>query len=193
MANGPCQPCTLNFPSIRIGDRNRRFNPEWFDEFGNWLEYSESTDRAYCFTCFLFRDPTKKEAGYKSFVLEGWNTWYNKERLKEHVGSVDSPHNVAKKKCAGLLKREQHIDVKLHEQLESSKNAYFVRLNGAIDTTRLLLKQGLPFRGHDESKTSLNKGNYREVYDFLAVHDAALGKALTIDAADNSLLVSTDI
>ena len=91
------------------------------------------------------------------------------------------------------MKREQHIDVKLHEQLESSKNAYFVRLNGAIDTTRLLLKQGLPFRGHDESKTSLNKGNYREVYDFLAVHDAALGKALTIDAADNSLLVSADI
>ena len=74
----------------------------------------------------MFRDPTKKEVGYKSFVLDGWNTWYNKERLKEHVGSVDNPHNVAKKKCANLLKREQHIDVKLHEQLESSKNAYFV-------------------------------------------------------------------
>jgi len=81
LANGPCQPRTLNFPSTRIGNRNRRFNSEWFDEFGNWLEYSESTDRAYCFTCFLFRDPTKKEAGYKSFVLDGWNTWYNKESL----------------------------------------------------------------------------------------------------------------
>jgi hypothetical protein len=99
LANGPCQPRTLNFPSTRIGERNRRFNPEWFDEFGNWLEYSESTDKAYCFTCFLFRDPTKKEAGYKSFVLDGWNTWHNKERLKEHVGNVDSPHNVAKKMC----------------------------------------------------------------------------------------------
>jgi hypothetical protein len=90
-------------------------------------------------------------------------------------------------------KKKQHIDVALHNQHEISKNAYFVRLNGAIDTVRLLLRQGLPFRGHNEPKTSLNKGNYREVYDCLAQHDVALAKALTVDAADNSLLVCSDI
>ena len=111
----------------------------------------------------MFRDPTKKEAGYKSFVLDGWNSWHNKERLKEHVGGVSSLHNIAKKKCEDLLHKAQHIDVALHKQLETSKNAYFVRLNGAIDTARLLLKQELPFRGHDESNTSYNRGNYREV------------------------------
>ncbi|WVZ87886.1 hypothetical protein U9M48_034461 [Paspalum notatum var. saurae] len=193
LVNGPCQPRTLDFPLSRIGERNRRFNPAWFDEFGNWLEYSESTDRAYCFTCFLFRDPTKKEAGYKSFVIDGWNCWNNKDRLKEHVGDVGSLHNVALKKCDDLLQREQHVDVALHRQLDTSKNAYFVRLNGAIDTARLLLKQGLAFRGHNESKKSLNKGNYRELFNCLAEHDAALGKAMTIDAVDNSLLVSSDI
>lgn len=26
---------------------SRRFVPEWFDEFGSWLEYSESKNRAY--------------------------------------------------------------------------------------------------------------------------------------------------
>jgi len=98
LIKGPCQPCTLDFPSTRIGQKTRRFNPEWFDEFGNWLEYSESTHRAYCFTCFLFRDHTKKGAGYKSFVEDGWNGWNNKERLKEYVGGVGSPHNVALKK-----------------------------------------------------------------------------------------------
>jgi hypothetical protein len=193
LLNGPCQPRTLDFPGIWIGSKCRRFNPEWFDEFGNWLEYSESTDKAYCFTCFLFRDPTKKGAGYKSFVVDGWNCWNNKERLKEHVGGVGSPHNVALKKCEVLLQQEQHIDVALRSQLESSKNAYYVRLNGAIDTSRLLLKQGLAFRGHDESKTSYNRGNYREFYHCLAEHDPALAKALTVDAADNSLLVSSDI
>ena len=91
------------------------------------------------------------------------------------------------------MQKEQHIDVALRKQLESSKNAYYVRLNGAIDTARLLLKQGLPFRGHDESKTSYNRGNYREFYQCLAEHDPALAKALTVDAADNSLLVSSDI
>jgi hypothetical protein len=44
------------------------------------------------------------------------------------------------------LKREQHIDIALHKQSEISRDAYFVRLNGAIEAARWLLKQGLPFR-----------------------------------------------
>jgi hypothetical protein len=64
-------------------------------------------------------------------------------------------------------------------------------LNGSIDTARLLLKQGLPFYGHDESKQSLNKGNFLEVYDCLAQHDLNLGKAVGI--AGNSCMVAHDI
>jgi len=59
LKKGPCQPCTFSFPVTNIGGP-RRFIPEWFDEFGSWLEYSESKDRAYCFCCFLFRE--KKDA-----------------------------------------------------------------------------------------------------------------------------------
>jgi hypothetical protein len=47
LENGPCQPRTCIFPFLE-----RRFIPEWFDEFDSWLEYSESKDRAYCF-CFV--------------------------------------------------------------------------------------------------------------------------------------------
>lgn len=53
LENGPCQPRTLNFPTTKISDRNRSFIPEWFDEFGGWLEYSEAKDKAYCFFLFL--------------------------------------------------------------------------------------------------------------------------------------------
>ena len=66
--NGPCQPRTFDFPYSTIGGKNRRFNSEWFAEFGSWLEYSESKDRAYCFYCFLFRGHNKKEARYDAFV-----------------------------------------------------------------------------------------------------------------------------
>ena len=94
LENGPSQPRTCNFPS---SEKGRRFIPEWFDEFGSWLEYSESKDRAYCFCCFLFRD--KKDGGYEAFVVNGWNGYHRKERLKLHVGSVGSLHNKAMKKC----------------------------------------------------------------------------------------------
>ena len=63
LENGPCQPRTCDFPITQIGEKEkpRRFIPEWFDEFGPWLEYSEAKDRAYCFYCFLFKDRNKKE------------------------------------------------------------------------------------------------------------------------------------
>ena len=76
----------------------------------------------------------------------------------------------------------------MHQQSEASKRAYFTRLNGSIDTARLLLKQGLPFRGHDESKESLNKGNFLEVFDCLAEHDPNLRKAVGL--AGNSCMVA---
>ncbi len=36
----------------------------------------------------------------------------------------------------------------------------------------------MPFRGHDESSDSYNKGNFLEFRDFLAEHDVALGKVV---------------
>jgi len=56
-----------------------------------------------------------------------------------------------------------------------------------------LLKQGLPFRGHDESKNSHNKGNCLEVRDFLAEHDPVLGKATEKDAARNALMIAPEV
>ena len=137
----------------------------------------------------MFRE--KKDAGYKAFVVEGWNGYHRKERLKIHVGNVDGSHFIAMKKCDDLLQRSQHIDVVLHQQSEASKRAYFTTLNGSIDTARLLLKQGLPFHSHDESKESLNKGKFLEVFYCLAEHDPNLGK--TVGLAGNSCMVAHEI
>jgi hypothetical protein len=150
LENGTCQPRTCNFPVTILGDKPRRFNLVWFDEFGSWLEYSESTDRAHCFCCFLFRE--KKDAGYEAFVIKGWNGYHRKERRKSHVGDVGGSHFIAMKKCDDLLQREQHIYATYNQVNGIAKRAYFTRLNGSINTIRLLLNQGLPFQGHDESK-----------------------------------------
>lgn len=100
LENGPCQPRTFAFPMTS----SRRFVPEWFDEFGSWLEYSESKNRAYCFFYFLFRE--KKDGGYEAFVKNGWNGFHRKERLKLHVGDVGGSHYQAMKKCDDLLQKK---------------------------------------------------------------------------------------
>lgn len=41
-----------------------RFRVKWFDDvrFSNWLEYSSTTYRAYCFYCRLFADSNRNRA-----------------------------------------------------------------------------------------------------------------------------------
>ena len=126
-------------------------------------------------------------------MVNGWNGFHRKERLRSHMGEVGGLHYNAMKKCDDLLNRKQHIDVQYNQITEVAKRAYFTRLNGSIDTARLLLKQGLPFRGHDESKESYNRGNFKEFYDCLAEHDPILHKAVTTDATKNSCLLAPEI
>jgi hypothetical protein len=95
------------------------------------------------------------------------------------------------KKCDDMLHGKQHIDVVYNNIKDAPKKAYFTRLNGSIDTTRLLLNQGLPFRGHDESKKPSNKGNCLEVYDCLAAHDPDLCKA--VGTTCNSCMLAPEI
>ena len=52
LENRPCQPRTLDFPVTYIGEVPRRFVPKWFEEF-DWLEYSESKNRACFFVFYL--------------------------------------------------------------------------------------------------------------------------------------------
>ena len=40
---------------------------------------------------------------------------------------------------------------------------YQIRLGATVDCVWFLLQQGLPFRGHDETKDSINQGNFLEL------------------------------
>ncbi|XP_023754954.1 uncharacterized protein LOC111903409 [Lactuca sativa] len=80
---GPSQPKVHDFPSIKIGGKNRRFVKEWFDEF-NWLEYSIKENKAYCLCCCLFGDIVGQQGGRDVFVTGGFDTWSKKKSLKDH-------------------------------------------------------------------------------------------------------------
>lgn len=62
-----------------------------------------------------------------------------------------------------------------------------------IAGVRFLLLQGLAFRGHDESKNSLNKGNYLEILKLIAKKDSNAGKVMLENAPKNCQLTSPKI
>nr|XP_040245739.1 uncharacterized protein LOC109783366 [Aegilops tauschii subsp. strangulata] len=58
---------------------------------------------------------------------------------------------------------------------------------------RVLLKQGLPFRGHDESDGSLNKGNFKELHAYTTEQNPEVRKVVAHNAPGNNQLTSSKI
>ncbi|XP_060202997.1 uncharacterized protein LOC132631440 [Lycium barbarum] len=149
----------------------RRFNPKWFQEYPDWLEYSVSNDTAYCLYCYLFKDSNIHQGGGDVFSTIGFKSWNKKKSLWIHVGKPNNIHNQAKKRCEYLSRQQQSIKSAFGRgQSDQFKQEYGLRLTASIDVVRLLVNQGFAFRGHDESKSSLNKGNFLEILSWYAKH-----------------------
>ncbi|XP_028083501.1 zinc finger MYM-type protein 1-like [Camellia sinensis] len=193
LLKGPCQPRSHKFPQRDVGGVLRRFNPKWFKEFGNWLEYSIKKDAAFCLCCYLFKLDIGKQAGGDTFVTGGFTSWNKKERLAVHVGDCNSAHNQAWKKCEDLMKQKQHIQEVFRKQSDQAKIDYQTRLNASIDYVRFLLHQGFAFRGHDESENSSNRGNFLEILQFLVDHNESINKVILQKGPKNMKFVTPEI
>ncbi|KAJ9557377.1 hypothetical protein OSB04_011991 [Centaurea solstitialis] len=193
LLKGTCQPRGHDFPRRMIGNKGRRFNPTWFDQYGNWLEYSVKADKAFCLCCYLFRDQSNGQGGSDTFVTEGFNSWNKTERLVMHVGDIKSFHNRALKQCDDLMRQNQSIAVAFHKQNNIVKNEYRIRLNASIDATRFLLNSALPFRGHDESEESLHRGDFLELIKLIGNQNETVGKVTLGNAHGNNQMVSPSI
>ncbi|XP_042413020.1 zinc finger MYM-type protein 1-like [Zingiber officinale] len=79
------------------------------------------------------------------------------EVFNTHVGGVASAHNDARTQLEAFKNQRQSVSHLLQAQGREMEVAYRTRLTATLDVTRFLLKQGLPFRGHDESLNSSNK------------------------------------
>ncbi|XP_073304595.1 uncharacterized protein [Primulina huaijiensis] len=194
LQKGPCQPSGYEFPKRKFGvSQCRRFNPSWFNEFGDGLEYSVEKDTTYCLYCYLFNTTKEKQAGGEAFVNEGFTNWKCKDRLNIHVGQHDSEHHKSRMNCETLMNQDEHIQSVLHKLSKQMRNDYRICLNASIDCIRVLWRQGHSFRGHDETESSLNPGNFLIQLEFLGAHNKEINDVILKNAPKNCKLTSPDI
>ncbi|XP_052626919.1 uncharacterized protein LOC128133492 [Lactuca sativa] len=127
---------------------------------------------AYCLYCYLCGDLMGQKGGRDAFVSQGFDTWNKKDAFWTHVGGVDSFHHKAREKCEFLMREKQAINVVLR---------------------RLLLKTGLPFRGHDKSVNSENRGLYIEVLKAIRETSEEIFNNTLENAPKNNQLISPKI
>ena len=192
LLRGPCQPIGHVYPKKTQSGRERNFRDAWFQKYP-WLEYSVSKDAAFCFYCYLFKQPRPDNFGVEGFTNKGVSNWKNATQIfAEHVGKVDSLHNKARKHCEDFRNQRQSVRHVISTGSTKQEEAYLGRLTVVLAVVRFLLLQALAFRGHDESYTSSNKVNYLELMDWLKKRDKD-AKNLLDNAPGNNLLTSPTI
>ncbi|XP_044396777.1 zinc finger MYM-type protein 1-like [Triticum aestivum] len=97
------------------------------------------------------------------------------------------------KRCDDLMNQKQSIGAVLHKGTKKSNIEYQTRLIASIDIARLLLVLGLPFRGHDESESSLRKGNFLTFYEWYVARCPDVAAVALKNAPQNLKLVSSTI
>ncbi|KAH7668712.1 Ribonuclease H-like protein [Dioscorea alata] len=144
----------------------RSFKELWFQKF-DWLESSVEKDAACCFCCYLFKQPRSDKLGIDVFTKTGFSNWkMAMEVFTEHVGGVNSNHNNARRHS---------------------------RVTTVLRVIRFLLLQGLAFRGHDESSSSTNRGNFLEMLNWYGIEVESVGLVINENAPGNNQMTSPQI
>ena len=141
---------------------NRTFKSTWYNR-QQWMCGSINKQRIFCWPCILLG--VKKN----TWNEEGYNDWKNLPRsIDRHRSSIEHIQNAINEK---YLSKDNNLSIaeKLDEgaRISKIKHNENVKKNRQvleiiIETITVLCKQNLPLRGHDESDSSLNQGNYRE-------------------------------
>ncbi|XP_044336326.1 uncharacterized protein [Triticum aestivum] len=116
-----------------------------------------------------------------------------KERFRKHAGEVNSAHCEAEEKYNLFIKPKASIREAISSQTTQYKAEYLARLKWSLECIKFILHQGLAFRGHDEGKDSKNKGNFRELLQWLAGNFEEVNKVVLGNAPQNCQMIDHKI
>lgn len=88
----------MNFPKKMVmGSRPSGFSKACYDKY-DWIDYSESQDKVYCFYCFIFKPLGSAHLlGNDIFTKTGFYDWkHGHKALPDHIGGTNSDHNNAR-------------------------------------------------------------------------------------------------
>lgn len=181
----PIQPI-INFPKNKY---NRKFVASWYKDY-MWLEYSVSTDKAFCYICRIFSG--NKEFKFSRVGICDWK--HACERFKDH--EISDVHKAATKSYSSRIEKDKNntsINVELEScrQKQVKKNREYLRK--VVETILWLCQQGLALRGHNEDNLSENRGNFLELLelrgkDLPILQEESIKYAYTSPAAQNEII-----
>lgn len=159
----------------------RHFQLHYYKTY-KWMTGCSKTNKLYCWPCLMFCNETN------SWNTRGYDDLNNMcksikahEKSCSHINAVLalSSFNKNTTLLAGFNQQERLATMRHNEKVRSNR-AIMKRL---IDAVLHLANQESAFRGHDESETSDNKGNYIQTLQLIAKYDKELEEHLSSSSA----------
>lgn len=173
---GPLQVSNFRFP---LNADKRHFSAELYKRTlangeqvpRQWLVYSKSRDKAYCFCCKLFRN----ESGTK-LASEGYSDWgHINSRLNNHETSPGHAANVKKWiECETRLGKASAIDEKHRSMIRKEKEHWREVLKRIINGIKYLAEHNIAFRGSNCKLYEPNNGNFLGLIEMMATFDPVM-------------------
>lgn len=172
----PCPQISTLTKDNRDGRQyTRTFQSSWYTTY-SWLCGSVFKQRLYCWPCLLLGRiknvwTSEGYVDFKNFSRSVKMHDASKDHMQNSLGLVRLSQNVSTIKDA-LVENARMSKILYNEDVRKNR----LLLTYLIDTTILLGKQELAFRGHDESESSSNKGNFKEIFNCLIKRNSELVK-----------------
>ncbi|XP_042401398.1 uncharacterized protein LOC121991465 [Zingiber officinale] len=93
----------------------------------------------------------------------------------------------------GFKNQRQSVEYSFSLGKHELEVAYRKRLTSILKVIRFLLLQGLPFRGHDESSTSSNRGNFLELLKWYSSKCPEVAAVVGMNAHGNNQMIAPKI
>lgn len=170
---------SYNFFTLQHGS-NRSFVDRYFRDkqhhTRNWHAYSPKLDGAFCVPCALFVD-ARIRPQLKGLVNEPIRSWARAPTMLE--GHSGLPYHItAVESSKTFIQTIDNLAAKITNQLSTIRQRNIEEnreiMEDIIPVVLFLTRQGLAFRGHDESKESRNKGNFKELLELLSLYSPRL-------------------
>ncbi|XP_047309641.1 uncharacterized protein LOC124913063 [Impatiens glandulifera] len=196
----------LNFPRVEIDLNNLERDPAiqipiWQHPINQQDEIRRSYIKMGLYQPKLDEYPRTKfgsQTQYRRFQYSWFEKfpWVNdgvKCPLLIHVGGPTSSHSNSVKCVEDLMKVSGHIDNILNAQSLDEVQKNRLRLKTTIESIRWLSLQACAFRGHDESSSSKNRGNFIEMIKLMGRLNVNIGDIVLEKAPRNATYTSPTI
>jgi hypothetical protein len=192
--HGPVQPVLKNFPKTQMGRNARCFQSLWYASY-QWLEYSQSANAAFCFSCRHFPPAGKViEPAYTTVGFRNWKkAQTNQTGFPQHARSPQHNNAMIAWSDYRTIRSSANVNVlqmqsDAHVRLVAENRQY---IKAIAEVLLITATQNIAQRGDSENMVDLD-GNFLQILNLLAKHDAIIAKKM-LHGPQNARYTSKDI